>query len=61
MIEIHYGKDIQDKPISVKFLSREAGKGVFANKKFEFGDTIYIEEPVVSHRFVKAQPVSLRP
>jgi tetratricopeptide (TPR) repeat protein len=38
--------------ISVKFIDEIKGKGVFSNNEFKFGDLIFLEEPLVSHRCV---------
>eukprot|EP01080_Neovahlkampfia_damariscottae_P006622 gene6622-10788_t len=43
-------KDIPQ--ISVNYIGSEKGKGVFANREYKFGDVIFIEEPLVSHRCI---------
>lgn len=45
----------KDKPIRVELVSRYEGKGVFAENSFNFAQTIFIEKPAVSHRFVNEE------
>ncbi|KAL6069775.1 SET domain-containing protein [Balamuthia mandrillaris] len=39
--------------VEVKYLNKERGKGVVTTKDFNYGDSIFVEIPVVSHRFVE--------
>jgi hypothetical protein len=55
-VESHYKADVAGKPIEVKFLSKSAGKAVFATQSFEYGETLFVEIPAVSHKFVKKEP-----
>ena len=55
LTENHYKSDIANLPIQVKFLSKAAGKAVLASKSFDYGDTIFIETPAVSHKYVKTE------
>jgi tetratricopeptide (TPR) repeat protein len=43
--------------ISVKFIDEIKGKGVFSNNEFKFGDLIFTEEPLVSHRCVDEKKI----
>lgn len=45
----YYRESVKDLPIEVKSIDLLAGKGVFATKSFNFGDTVFAEEPLVSH------------
>ena len=38
--------------ITVNYINHEKGKGVFSNKSYKFGEIIFIEEPLISHRCI---------
>lgn len=53
-LDEYYRSVTKNLPVEVRHFSLIEGKGVFAKESFQYGQTIFVETPLVSHRFVSS-------